>query len=145
MISAVDLVAAWEGFSSRVYYCQAGVLTCGWGSTRDADGKPFTTSATLSPAQARVLLARDLLAAEATIKLHVKVPLTEGMRTALCSFIYNVGGNAFARSTLLRLLNRGEPAAVVAAQLARWNLANGKISLGLSRRRAAERAVFLSV
>jgi lysozyme len=144
MTSAVDLVAGFEGFSSRVYLCSAGVPTCGFGATRDANGNPWKAGASITPAAARVLLERDLHVAEAAVLANVKVPITENMRVALVSFIFNVGARAFAKSTLLRLLNAGEPVEVVAEQFNRWNIAGGRVVPGLSRRRAAERELFLS-
>jgi lysozyme len=144
MTSAVDLVAGFEGFSSRTYLCSAGVPTIGYGCTRDANGNPWKAGATITPAAARVLLERDLHVAEAAVLANVKVPITENMRSALVSLSFNIGSGAFAKSTLVRKLNAGEPVEVVAEQFSRWNIAGGRVVPGLSRRRAAERELFLS-
>ncbi len=72
----------------------------------------------------------------------VKVPLTANQLGALTSFAYNLGSGALASSTLLKLLNAGDYAGA-AAQFARWNKARGKTLAGLTKRRAAEAALFL--
>ncbi len=71
----------------------------------------------------------------------VKVPLAQHEFDALVAFAYNVGLGAFRKSTLLRLLNKGDKASA-AKQFDRWNKAGGKMLAGLTRRRAAERAMF---
>ena len=72
----------------------------------------------------------------------VQVPLTQGQYDALVSFAYNLGLAALKSSTLLRLLNARNYAGA-AAQFPRWNRAGGKVLPGLTRRREAERVMFL--
>ncbi|MCZ2496450.1 glycoside hydrolase family protein [Xylophilus sp. Kf1] len=96
---------------------------------------------------------------EPTINAAVKVVLTQRQFDAIVSLVYNVGPGAATKpgrpgrdgivilangqpSTLLRMLNQGERAAAADAFLS-WNRANGAVLLGLRRRRAAERALFL--
>ena len=74
----------------------------------------------------------------------VKVPVSDNQLLALASFTYNVGENAFAGSTLLKLLNNGTNKDVVAQQFDRWVNAGGKINKGLEGRRKAEKQLFLS-
>lgn len=82
-------------------------------------------------AQAGVLRASPILRA---------YPL---MLDALTDFAYNEGIGRYQSSTLRRYVNqqRWQDAA---GQFARWNLAQGKIVPALVRRRAKERALFLS-
>lgn len=65
----------------------------------------------------------------------------------MVSFVFNTGVAAFAGSTLLKLLNKGQYASVP-AQLARWNkgTVNGKkvVLRGLSNRRAAEAGLWVT-
>jgi lysozyme len=72
----------------------------------------------------------------------VKVEITQSMFDALVSFTYNVGLGSLRRSTLLRKLNEGNIQAA-ADQLLRWNRARGRVLPGLTRRRVAERELFL--
>lgn len=141
MALAADIVAEFEGFRADAYLCPAGVYTMGFGSTRDADGKPVKPGMRVSEAEARALLTRDLAGAAKAVDTLVAVPLAAHERAALISFVYNVGQGAFAASTMLRLLNDGDRDSA-AAQFARWNKARGVVLNGLVRRRAAERAMF---
>ncbi len=98
--------------------------------------------------QADLMLRADLLDTGRDVLALVKKPLDDGQYGALVSFTFNLGRGALAQSTLLRLLNGGDyPGA--AEQFPRWNMGtvNGKkVELkGLTRRRAAERAMFLGL
>lgn len=57
---------------------------------------------------------------------------------ALGSWTYNIGIGAACKSTLVRLLNAGEPAEVWCRQLLRWDYAGGRKVRGLTRRRIKE-------
>jgi len=74
----------------------------------------------------------------------VRVPVTDNQLLAMASFTYNEGENAFATSTLLKLLNEGQNKDIVANQFDRWVYAGGKVSEGLKNRRIAEKRLFLS-
>ena len=62
---------------------------------------------------------------------------------AMVSFAYNLGLGNLESSTLLRLHKAGDYAGA-AAQFARWNKAAGRELPGLTRRRAAEAALYSS-
>jgi lysozyme len=83
-------------------------------------------------------------AVEADVKRLVKVPINTNQQLALASLVFNIGAGAFARSTLLRLLNSGAEKSAVAAQFLRWNKVKGQEVKGLTRRRKAESELFLS-
>jgi lysozyme len=137
-----EFVARFEGFRARPYVCPAGRPTIGYGTTRYPDGRGVSLSdPDCTEAKAREWLAHDLAGAESAVKLYVRVPLAEHERVALASFVYNVGANAFSRSTLLRLLN-GRDRDGAARQFAVWVLAGGRELPGLVTRRAAEAALF---
>jgi lysozyme len=95
-----------------------------------------------TPEQCREFLNGDLQRSWDSIDLYVKVPLQPWTRAALASFIFNVGAEAFRKSTLLRLINQGR---VVEAcnELLRWNKANSQEYPGLILRREAERHLCL--
>ena len=61
----------------------------------------------------------------------------------MVSLAYNIGMGNFSASTLLRKHKAGDHAGA-AAQFAVWNKANKKVMAGLTRRRAAEAALYSS-
>lgn len=139
----VALIKQFEGFSAKPYLCPAGVPTIGYGATYYPDGKRVTMAdRPVSEADATAMLRSMLASYEAGVSRYVQVPLTQGQFDALVSFAYNVGLSALKDSTLLRLVNARDYAGA-AAQFARWNRAGGKVLPGLTRRREAERVMFL--
>ena len=138
------LIKSFEGFSARPYLCPAGVPTIGYGATYYPDGRRVTMQdRPVSESDASAMLRAMLASYEAGIARYVQVPLTQGQYDALVSFAYNLGLSALKNSTLLRLVNARDYAGA-AAQFGRWNRAGGKVLPGLTRRREAERVMFLS-
>lgn len=129
-----------EGFRSTVYNDIAGYPTIGYGHKLTTADK-FAGLKTVTEQEAVRLLAADLASAEAAVNSLVNVPITQNQFDALVSFVYNIGAGAFRRSTMLSLLNRGQYD-LAALQFGRWNKAGGKVSDGLSKRRASEYAMF---
>jgi lysozyme len=72
----------------------------------------------------------------------VKVDLTQGNSMLWCRS-RTTSVPVLSTSTLLRKLNAGDYAGA-ADEFLRWNKAGGKVLNGLTRRREAERALFLS-
>lgn len=95
----------------------------------------------LSDIEVAQLFAQDVALCEESINNLVKVPLEQHQFDALVLFIFNVGRQAFAQSTLLRLLNLGEYVEVP-KQLRRWVYSDGKIIKGLKNRREEEVAIW---
>jgi lysozyme len=123
------------------YRDPVGVWTIGYGHTK---GVKYGQSITMAEAEA--FLIADIQDAVIAVRRYVKVPLTQNQFDPLVSFTFNLGSGNLRSSTLLRLLNDGQYAAVP-EQLARWN--KGKVDgkfvpmLGLTRRRSAEGAMFM--
>ncbi|MGR2664258.1 lysozyme [Chromobacterium haemolyticum] len=136
--AGIMLIKSFEGLKLVAYKCPAGIWTIGYGHT----GPDVTPGQVITQAQADALLARDLERFEAGVSRLVSVQLNQNQFDALVSFAYNLGLGALQGSTLLRLLNAGDYAGA-AAQFPRWNKASGKELPGLTRRRAAEQALFL--
>lgn len=88
------------------------------------------------------LKIQDLAKYENAVRAAVKVPLTQNQFDALVSFAFNCGIGALQSSTLLKTLNQKNYKGA-ADQFLRWNKAAGKVLPGLTRRREAERAIFL--
>lgn len=136
--AGLDLIKSHEGFRSDAYLCPAGIWTIGYGHTGDVEEGQSVTEE-----EAEELLLQDVAFAENAVNSLVEVELSQQMFDALVCFVYNVGIGAFEQSTLLRLLNQGQMEEA-AEQFLRWNKAGGKELAGLTRRREAERALFLS-
>lgn len=141
------LLGSLEGVRTTAYRDVAGLWTIGVGHllTRDElssgklwiAGQPIRWELGLTDAQVAALLAQDLRPTEETVNLLVKTPITQNQFDALVLFAFNVGREAFAKSSLLRRLNEGKPAEVP-GQLQRWVYAAGQRVAGLANRRAAE-------
>lgn len=136
----VELIKLFEGCRLETYLDAAGIPTIGYGST----GPHVRIGMKITKEEAEQLLLEDLKRFEAGVAEQVTVPLNQNEFDALVSFSFNVGLGALNRSTLLRMLNDGASKEVVASQFLRWNKVNGKPLEGLTRRRKAERALFLA-
>ena len=91
--------------------------------------------------QAETLLRADVLDKCRDVAALVKVPVNDNQWAAIVSFAFNVGAGNLKQSTLLKKLNAGDFNGA-ANEFAKWNKAGGKVLAGLTRRRAAEAALF---
>lgn len=139
----ISLIKQFEGCKLTAYQDSVGVWTIGYGWTKPVDGKPIRAGMTIKQETAERLLKTGLVSYESDVSRLVKVGLTQGQFDALVSFTYNLGARSLSTSTLLRKLN-AEDYAGAADEFLRWNKAGGKVLNGLTRRREAERALFLS-
>lgn len=131
------LIKSFEGLALKAYLCPAGFLTIGYGST----GKHVKPGMAITEKEAEKLLVEDLARFEAAVEKHTRGHATDNQFDALVSFAFNVGTEALRTSTLLRKHMEGDhPGAQ--AQFARWNRGGGKVLAGLTRRRAAEAALY---
>ena len=135
----IDLVKSFEGLELKAYKDSVGVLTVGWGST----GSHVTAGMTITKEQAEQLLKKDLERFEEGVSDLVKVPLNQNQFDSLVSFSFNLGLSNLKSSTLLKKLNASDYIGA-SKEFERWNRAGGKVLNGLTRRRIAERDLFLS-
>jgi GH24 family phage-related lysozyme (muramidase) len=112
--------------------------TIGWGAT----GPDIGPRTVWTRAQCDARLAADVArhADEVTAAIG-DAPTSQAQFDALVSFHYNTG--AIARATLTRKHVAGDFRGA-AAEFARWNRAGGRVLAGLTRRRAAEAALYRS-
>jgi len=140
----IDIITRFEGFSSNPYLCPASIPTIGYGSTRYSDGiKVQLTDEPLTENEAMLLLLNTLEIYENSINKNVIAPINQNQFDALVSFVYNVGTGSFTKSTLLKKLNMADYVGA-SLEFLRWNKAGGKVLNGLTRRRAAEKTLFLT-
>ena len=97
----------------------------------------------ISREQAETLLEADLLDTCRDVESMLTVLPTDTQFAALVSFAFNCGAGALKRSTLLKTLHAGDVSGA-AEEFGKWDKSGGKVLPGLTRRRAAERALFLS-
>jgi GH24 family phage-related lysozyme (muramidase) len=139
---ARKIVAEFEGCRLEPYICAAGIPTLGYGRT----GKDISLGTKrISQSQADLWLAEDLQ--RFADGIHRLLPGSHlwgaNQQAALISWAFNVGLGAVESSTLRKRLLTGEPGIIVVPQeLPKWDKANGKPLPGLTRRRAAEVALF---
>lgn len=139
----LDLIKSFEGCRLEAYP-DPGTgdkpWTIGWGST----GADIHKGLVWSQKQCDDRLAADAQCVALEVdKLIGPASTTQSEFDALVSFAYNLGIGNLAGSTLLRLHKAGryEDAA---KQFVRWNRAAGRVLAGLTRRRAAEAALYQS-
>lgn len=142
---ALKIIKEFEGCRLVAYQDVAGIWTVGWG-TIEINGRPVKQGDKLTQQEADAFLLSEVEAkARGLFKL---LPMAEGWggdrAAALISWAYNVGLGAVETSTLRkRLLGGEDPVLAVSEELPRWNKADGKEILGLTRRRNAEVALFV--
>jgi lysozyme len=133
------LIAEFEGFRSAPYRDAVGVWTIGYGSTRGVG--PNTPPVTREQALARMMREIDETYGAAVNALGV--PLNQNQFDALVSFVYNVGPGGISPTTTVGKRLRARDMRGAADALLAWNKAGGRVLPGLTRRRHAERALFL--
>lgn len=142
----IALIKAHEGLRLEAYPDPAhgwAVPTVGYGHTTAAGPPKVERGMRITEAGATEILRADLRKFERYVQDAVKVPLNQNQFDALVSFTFNLGPGNLRKSTLLRKLNARDYAGA-ADQFLVWNKAGGKVLNGLTKRRAAERALFLA-
>jgi len=141
---AAEIIKPFEGFSPTIYICPAGYKTFGYGTVLQSYQKiGFPINKLIAEFYLLQHIKKDAL----KILNSTKVDLNENQFAAILSFVYNLGFGAFQHSTLRMKLNRGDYKEA-ADEFLKWNKCrvNGILTplKGLTRRRHAERHVFLS-
>ncbi|WP_088892424.1 glycoside hydrolase family protein [Leptolyngbya ohadii] len=134
------LLTTFEGCELEAYDDGGGVWTIGYGHT-----KGVFKGMRITQAQAEQLLHEDLERFESYVEDAVQSEINEDQFSSLVCFCFNVGpgSDGFGGSTLLKKLNAGDHGSAT-HEFPRWNKVNGEPWLGLTRRRLAEQALFLS-
>lgn len=139
----INLIKQFEGCRLSTYYCSAGVLTIGYGTT-NADkgiiGTTITPGMKISQATADKWLKLSLNKkyAPKVNKYDKKYHWTQNEFDALISFAYNIG------SIDQLTANGSRSKKQIAAKIPEYCHAGGKRLQGLVNRRNKEKALFLS-
>lgn len=123
-----------EGKRNKAYYDTKGIVTIGVGHVGG-----YEMGDVISDEEVRYLLKKDLEIVERCLDQNVIVPLTQYQYDALVSFIFNVGTNAFKRSTMLKYINLRN-FAKAAKEFDRWH-----IPPEITSRRNGERDQFMGL
>ncbi|MGF9764651.1 lysozyme [Microvirga sp. 0TCS3.31] len=140
----IEHIKTSEGFVPRLYNDAAGFCTIGYGRLLkkapcdSTDRAKFPNG--ISEADGERMLVEDMQQAQVAVLNAIRPNLSDGQYAALVSFTFNVGGNNFRNSTLLRVVN-AQQSDRVPGQFRRWTRAGGKEFQGLINRR--ERSVAL--
>ncbi len=134
----IELIKSFEGCKLKVYLDAVGLPTIGYGHLI----KPGESFTKITQKEAEDLLKSDAHIFVDGVNKLLEVNVTQNQFDALVSFAFNVGLGNLEKSTLLKLLNAGDYAGA-GNQLPRWNKAGGKILNGLTKRRNAERDLFM--
>ncbi len=137
--AGLALIEHFEGCELTAYQDSGGIWSVGYGHT----GPDVCEGMTISQPRAVALLGLDVTIAERDVAALVEVELTPNEFSALVSFQFNTG--SLSSSAGLALINRREFLPAWDDHFCLWiHDAKGSVDVGLIRRRAAERALFLT-
>ena len=134
----IAMIKEFEGFKPNAYLDPVGIPTIGFGFI-----KGVSMGDTITQSEAIQRLARELYDYERGVFDACLVPPNQNQLDALVCFAFNVGIKGMARSSVIKSHNRGDTQAAARA-FGLWNKAGGKVWPGLTRRRAAESALYLT-
>ena len=140
-----QFVKNFEGYRNKGYYAteqekKDGLVTVGYGSTKRVNfGEEITKE------QADQFLREDLIEAEKKVNALVTVPLTDNMRSALISLLFNTKFGSVRDSKALAALNNGDfkefQKQAFGSRLG-FVYGGGEKLKGLTKRRTAEKKLF---
>jgi len=142
----IDLIKQFEGVSLKAYPdpgTGGEPWTIGYGTTVYPSGVRVGKGDTITPNHAEYCLRHDIEKFEAGVSKALTAETTQNQFDAMVSLAYNIGLGNFTKSTLLRKHN-AKCWQCAAAQFGVWRNAGGKVMIGLVRRRAAERELYMS-
>lgn len=132
--NGINLIKKFEGCQLKAYKCAAGVWTIGYGHTAGVKSTNVITET-----KAEEYLKKDLEKFEKNVeKYNAKYKWNQNEFDALVSFAFNIG-------SIDKLTADGTRSReVIAEKILLYNKANGKVLAGLTKRRQAERELFLT-
>ena len=133
---AFSFIQEREAFRSHVYILK-GVKHIGYGFTDPKLVKLGRMTKKDADAQLRKMIESDLVFLRKQVK-----GLNKHQEAACLSFIYNTGRGAFASSTMLKHLKRGNITAA-SKEFDKWVHVNGIVVDGLVKRRSQEKRLML--
>ena len=135
---AYSLMRQFEGLRLTAYRCPAGVWTVGYGHTSGV-----VPGMAITKEQAEAFLRQDIVAVENVVNAEC-LNLRQCQFDALVSFVFNVGGGNFRKSTLLKKVKANPDDNTIMDEFLRWVYAEGVVLPGLQKRRLAEMRLYFS-
>lgn len=135
---AYSLIRQFEGLRLTAYRCTAGVWTIGYGHTSGV-----VPGMTITKEQAEEFLRQDIATAENIVNAECR-NLRQCQFDALVSFVFNVGGGNFCKSSLLKKIKANPDDNSIMDEFLRWVYAKGVVLPGLQKRRLAEMRLHFS-
>lgn len=132
--NGIDLIKKFEGCRLKAYKCAADVWTIGYGHTKGVEPYEIITLT-----ESEKLLREDLSEYESNVdKYRLRYGWNQNEFDALVSFAFNLGSidKLTANGTRSR--------ATIADKMLTYNKAGDKVLAGLTKRRQAERELFLT-
>lgn len=138
-IEGTNLMHQYEGLRLQAYKDPIGIWTIGYGNTFYENGKKVRKGDVITKERAEDLF-KNIVWHEFEYPLTklLKKDLNSNQFSALVSFAYNVGMGNVSKSTLLKKVNTNPKNPFIREEFLKWNKADGKVLLGLTRRRQAE-------
>ncbi len=145
---AIDIIKEFEGCELTAYKDTGGVWTIGYGSIDDVH-----EGLTITQQEAEERLQKHFGKMAADVRKLIIFPdlLDENKMCAILSLVYNIGVEAFRKSTLRRKLNKCSPLIPsswqwidISNEFLKWDYDDGEQVAGLTRRRKLEKDLFLT-
>lgn len=133
----LEIIKTCEGCRLETYKDIIGINTIGFGHT----GPEVKPGLVWTQEQADNQLRQDLVKFEEGVSDQLDVDVNENQFSALVSLAYNIGQGNFNSSGLLKQVNLSN-FEEAARRFSLWSKAGGKVSEGLTKRRAMEAALF---
>ncbi len=116
--NGIKLLMVDEGCRLKAYTCPKGVWTIGFGDTGPDVVQGLVIS--MSEAERRLAVRLDAEFEPGVEKALGKATVSQAQFDVLVGFAYNVGVQAFSKSTLVKLIKKGTPKDLVAAEFLKW-------------------------
>lgn len=140
----IQMIQEFEGFKATAYKDVAGIWTIGYGSTYYQDGTKVKRGDKITKQDAEQLLTHVVQKFADDVNEVVTAQLNDCQFGAVVSLVYNIGINAFKRSTILKKINADPDDPSIHKEFKRWVRAGGMTVNGLAIRRQKESAHYFS-
>jgi lysozyme len=144
MNRGIAIIRKYEGLKLRAYVCPAGLNTIGYGATFYMNATKVQPGDVITMDHADKLLHFQVKLFADEVKRTVKSNLNDNQLGALVSFCFNVGGAAFAKSTLAKKANANPNDPTIRDEFMRWTRGGGKVLNGLVKRREEEANLYFT-